>query len=147
MSHPADVYLSKWAKKYIVKRAEDGAQEIQCLGGEICVFDLEEKLLLYYFSDKDSKRKLAFFLKKLQMAGLWHKTHQHGDYEATIIFRDTDLEAYEKLFKIRKRKRFTLEQRQVLRSRMQGINLKKGRQKAPPTSLNQGGCLASKPTL
>jgi len=117
--HTADNYLKKYRDKYKVFKQQGGVWEIRCKrGNSVCVYDLGDRTLLFAFFSGKSARSVNLLIKKLQQCGVWFKVNQLGDTEATIIFKEDDIEKFELIFKIKKRKIISEEYRKILVERM-----------------------------
>ena len=120
------VYLKKYCEIYKVRKAGDGCWTIACLEGNfIGIFSLTEKLLLFSFSSGKSARAKNVLKKKLSIIGHWHHIIQEGDTELIFSFKEADLPRFEKVLKIRRKKRFTPEYRASLVERAKSMGAMK----------------------
>jgi hypothetical protein len=122
-------YLKKYEKEYFVKRKADGVYEILCNpckeSSSVCNFSFPIKgggnLLLYYFSGGKSARAQILLKKRIKDSNLWFQINQEGHFELTIIFREEDLQKFEKIFKLRKKNKISPETRQKRSDRMKKV--------------------------
>lgn len=112
-------YLKKYERLYKVRRSQDRVYEILCSGkNNIYPYSVRGKLLCFYFSGLKTRRAKNNLVKKLKFLGIWFEIHQEGDLELVIKFKEADLPKVEKVFKIRKKKQYKPEYRQVLVDRI-----------------------------
>jgi len=114
-------YLKKYSKKYQTFIDEDGITKIKCKFGKIDTYSLKKGYLsfcgVFY-----SKNKKSFFLRKcLNLIGVFFEITQESDTEVVIKFLETDLEKFEDLFLIKKRKKLTEEHRKKLREHLKNL--------------------------
>ncbi len=114
-------YLSKYSEKYRVKPGKDNIKRIWCHSmGEISIYSLLASKLLFYRDFLTSKKK-SYFIKTLPA---FCQITQNAMTEVCVSFPESKLEVLEGIFKIKKRKKLSEEQKQVLRDRLK-VNLNK----------------------
>ena len=131
-------YLKKYDQQFKIVKTEDGERKIICSGDNfITLYSMTDKLLLFYFSGGKSARAKNNLKKKLNQLrdkkGIYHKIHQEGDWELSIIFKESDLFRLVDAFKIRRRKRYSPEYRALLAQRAKDSRMWEKRKQKPTT--------------
>lgn len=107
-----NTYLrEKYAKKYRVKMGQDRIWYILCKYGEIDVFSLKKGFLMFYGYYPTKSRK-TFLIRKCPS---FVRFFAEGDMECGCLFPESKLKVMEKIFIIRKKKRLSEAQKEVLR--------------------------------
>ena len=110
-------YMQKYQDEYRVRPAEDGIWEVTCRGNStIGLYSQQNSLLYYSFAGGKSSRAKTALLQKLNGV-IDYNIVAEGDIEVMLSFPESQLEQAEDVFKIRKRKQLSDEQRDALRER------------------------------
>ena len=116
-----NTYLKAYKDRYQLRRDEIGIWSIRLNKnlGFIQPYSIVKKQLHAILTFRSSQHK-TWFLKKLDADMI---VSQEGDTELCIVFNESNLQKYEDLLCIRKRKNLSIEQRQRLSSRMKNITV------------------------